>query len=156
MQTTTETETLPETVDHTRFPFEITLPELADPRTPYEQVCALARKLQAIGLLQAYVTDLTKHDRAELDGYDGEFLWAVRDGGTTLWTRDGYRTSSEAGWRKHEEAAECYLDGSLSCRTQLYYYRPGVGLTRIVAVVDVWRIFQGWREGTYTPKHWTL
>lgn len=50
-----------------------------------EGFCAIVREAAKYpAMLRAFASDLITHDRAELTGYAGPFLWVLRENGTQL------------------------------------------------------------------------
>ncbi len=118
-----------------------------NPRTAYEAVCMVARELQReCGLLQSHGNDVLVHDKAALNGYAGEFLWACSESGTTLQTRDGYTASRRNGWHGHAEALIGYLSGHYGA-ARVYRYSPRLGMVRLDRAEEVRATFRAWDRG---------
>jgi hypothetical protein len=49
-----------------------------------EAYCALVREAARANVIRAFWSDLIVHDRDELQGYTGPFLWVMRECGTSI------------------------------------------------------------------------
>ena len=52
----------------------------------------------ATPIVRCYLTDVTKHDKAALDGYSGQVIYALRETGSNIILLDNTHTRRQAEW----------------------------------------------------------
>ena len=85
----------------------------------YRDVLRLTAKARKAGMLQHHKGDLIRHDKRDLKGYCGPYLWAVRESGTHLLTPEG-----ACHGINHSKAWEAIARGEVG-RAQIYYSKDG-------------------------------
>ncbi|MEN6565873.1 MAG: hypothetical protein ABFC57_06195 [Veillonellales bacterium] len=80
---------------------------------------ALLKESKKVGYPEAYQTDLTEHDKRNLRGYKGPYLWILRQHGTHLCLLEG-RVKQELALSLR--TWEYYIAQDTTCR---YYYYNG-------------------------------
>jgi len=70
----------------------------------YKQVAKIALPQMA-----CYTTDVTEHDQKNLKGYEGEFLYGIRDTGTDLYLLDTKDFPVKDDLKKIHEDSLCFL-----------------------------------------------
>jgi hypothetical protein len=117
----------------------------------YRDLLAVAAKLRRKGYLRRFQGDLIRHDKRDLRGYCGPYLWAIRGGGTHLLTPE--RMCAHGGDKSFKEiaAGKMYPKSVFGTDNLVFFSKNGEKPHQVRNPQTVANIIDGWRRRYCKP-----